>query len=195
MPRLYLALLLLLLLSTGCAPAQSSATTEPLPAQNDVPPTLTPDPLLATMAVATIPPLATYESSSFRYSFNYPATSLLEESGSGQQVWLDKQILVQVMDVNPEAAMGDMPVIETADNTLVNGQQARRLTGMIGAVGGNTPQRYQSIAIPFGGRFYVITAYELRNDVVLPIERAMGNIPLNTLSLFDLIVGTFIFLN
>jgi hypothetical protein len=195
--RLYVILALVLVCCIGCSLDQGSqSTTEPLPVQNDdLPPTATLDPLLATMAVATIPPLATYQSSTYRYSFSYSATSQLEEEDSGQTVWLDKQILIRVSDTNPEDALGDGPVIESADSTFINGQAARRLAGYIGGIGGNTPQRYQSIAIPFGGRFYIITAYELRNDAVQSIERTMGDIPLNTLSLFDLVIGTFIVLS
>lgn len=193
---LRIAFVLLLLCCAACASGdQTSLTVEPLPAQNDIPPAITPDPLLATMAQATIPPLATYDSATYRYSFNYPATSQIEVASDGQSVWLDKQIWITVSDINPETPMGDGPVIESADSTLVNGLPARRLSGSIGAVGGNTPQRYQSIVIANGGRFYSITAYELRNDVLLPIDRQMGDIPLPALSLFDLVVGTFILLN
>jgi hypothetical protein len=186
---------LLLLLCAACAGAQTSPTIEPLPSDNDLPPTITPDPLLATMAQPTIPPLATYDSATYRYSFNYPATSQIEVASDGQSVWLDKQIWINVSDVNPETPMGDAPIIDTADSTLVNGLAARRLAGSIGAVGGNTPQRYQSVVIPQRGRFYIITVYELRNDVLLPIDRQFGDIPLPALSLFDLVVGTFILLN
>lgn len=186
---------LLLLVCAACAGQQTSLTVEPLPSENDIPPTITPDPLLATMAQATIPPLATYDSATYRYSFNYPATSQIEVASDGQSVWLDKQIWIYVSDVNPETPMGDAPIIDSADSTLVNGMPARRLAGSIGAVGGNTPQRYQSVVIPHSGRFYVITVYELRNDVVLPIDRQFGDIPLPALSLFDLVVGTFILLN
>jgi hypothetical protein len=187
----------------GCAaqpaaPAPTQANTlEPLPAQNvtDVPPTVTTDPLIATMELLTMPPLSLYESARFGYSFRYPVTSQIEVSGEGEFVWIDQQIKVQVMAINPEQSQGDAPVIETADSTFVNGIAARRLAGYLGAVGGNTPQRYQTLVLPANNRYYTITAYELRSDVVLPVDRAMGDIPLPVLSIFDGIVGTFVLMS
>jgi hypothetical protein len=195
----YIAPLLLVLLLMGCAaqpaaPALTSAPTlEPLPAQNvtDLPPTATTDPLLATMELLTMPPLSFYESPRFGYSFRYPVTSAITIGGEGETVWIDQQIQIRVMAINPEEIQGDGPVIESADSTFVNGIAARRLAGYVGAVGGNTPQRYQTLVIPANNRFYTITAYELRTDVVLPIDRTMGDIPLPVLSIFDTIIGTF----
>lgn len=192
--------LLLIFILNACAgqpaaPAPTSPPTlEPLPAQNvtDIPPTATADPLMATMELLTMPPLSSYESPRFGYSFRYPVTSAIEIGGEGETVWIDQQIQIRVMATNPEQVQGDGPVIESADSTFVNGIAARRLAGTIGAVGGNTPQRYQTLVIPSNNRYYTITAYELRSDVVLPIDRAMGDIPLPVLSIFDTIVGTFV---
>jgi hypothetical protein len=196
---MHLIFILSLLLIMGCTtqPAAPVATSvpsvEPLPAQSvtEVPPTTTTDPLMATMELLTMPPLSLYESPRFGYSFRYPVTSQIEVAGEGEFVWIDQQILIQVMATNPEEIQGDGPVIESSGNTFVNGTAARRLEGYIGAIGGNTPQRYTSIVIPAQNRFYVLTAYELRRDVVLPIDRAMGTIPLPVQSIFDGIIGTF----
>ncbi len=195
----YIAPLLILLMAACAAQPAAPAPTQPatpeaLPIQDvtDIPPTATTDPLLATMELLTMPPLSLYESPRFGYSFRYPVTSAIEISGEGELVWIDQQIQIRVMSTNPEQIQGDGPMIETADSTFVNGIAARRLGGYIGAIGGNTPQRYQTIVIPAQNRFFTLTAYELRSDVVLPIDRTMGDIPLPVLSIFDTILGTFV---
>lgn len=197
--RLLFALVLALALAacTGAPAAEPLATStpspQPLPAQNDLPPTATRDPLLATLEQPTIPPLATYTSAAYGFSFQYPVTSSLEESGGGQTIWIDKQILVTVSDRNPEAAAGDGPVIETADSTIVNGMTARRLSGTLGAVGGNTPQRFESVVMARNNRYYTIWVYELRNDVILPADRELGSIPLRTMEIFNTMLATLAF--
>ncbi|MCC6615388.1 MAG: hypothetical protein IT320_18070 [Anaerolineae bacterium] len=192
-----LIVLILALAACSSAPASPTVTStpspQPLPAQTDLPPTATPDPLLATLEQPTIPPLATYTSAAYGFSFQYPVTSSLEETPDGQTVWIDKQIRVTVSDQNPEAAMGDGPVIEAADSTIVNGMTARRLSGMFGAVGGNTPQRFESIVLLHNNRYYGIWVYELRNDVLLPIDRELSSIPLGAMEIFNTMLATFTF--
>lgn len=173
--------------------ATSTPSPEPLPVQNDLPPTATRDPLLATLEQPTIPPLATYTSPAYGFSFQYPVTSSLEESDGGQTIWIDKQILVTISDRNPEEAVGDGPLIETADSTIVNGMTARRLSGTLGAVGGNTPQRFESVVITRSNRYYTIWVYELRNDVILPADRELGSIPLRTMEIFNTMLATLAF--
>lgn len=195
---LVLAFVLVTLLLAACAPAATPAapvTAQTIPQQTDLPPTVTPNPLLATMAQPTIPPLETFTSTTFGYSFQYPVTSSFEQTGDGQQIWIDKQVQITVGAANPEAVQGDVPVIETADSTIVGSLTGRRLTGYIGAVGGRTPQRYESIVISRSSRFYTITVYELRNDVALPADRALGTIPLPALELFNTVLGTWAFAN
>jgi ribosomal protein L21E len=192
MSGLRFALCLLLLFSAACSLQAGAPATQSLP-PDEAPSaaTSTPDPLLATMEQVTIPPLTVYESPRFAYRFSYPVTSAIEVTGDGELVWIDAQIFISVMTVNPEQAQGDGPVIETAEDTMVNGIPSRRLTGYIGSIGGNTPQNYQTLVIAAGERFYVITVYELRRDVVLPVERTRGAIPLPVLSVFDILIATF----
>jgi len=193
----FLVVLIVGLTACSGAPTAPSATStpspQPLPAQNDLSPTATPDPLMATLEQPTIPPLATYTSTAYGFSFQYPVTSSLEESPDGQTIWIDKQIRVTVSDRNPEEASGDGPVIESADSTIINGMTARRLSGMVGAVGGNTPQRFESIVLSRNNRYYGIWVYELRNDVSLPADRELGSIPLGAMEIFNTMLATFTF--
>lgn len=196
LPLLLIALCLLV--SAACAPSPAAPSTpavtiQPLPIDDvtSVPPTTTPDPLLATMEQATIPPLSLYESAQFGYTFRYPVTSSIEVINEGEFVWIDAQIMISVTTANPEEARGGGMVIEAAESTSINGIAARRLTGYMGSIGGNTPQNYQSIVIARDSRYYVIIAYELRRDVVLPVDRTRESIPLPVQSVFDTILATF----
>jgi hypothetical protein len=195
-----LLLAALLLVASACAaqpaapPPTGAATFEPLPAQNttDTPPTATTDPLMATMELLTMPPLSLYESPRFAYSFRYPLTSEIDATADGESIWIDRQILIRVTATDPELNPSAVVIIDSVGSTFVNGVAARRISGRLAALGGSTSQNYESIVISANNRFYIITAYELRNDVQLPADRERGPIPLTTLSIFDTILGTFV---
>ena len=138
--------------------------------------------------------VATYTNPTYGYSINYPAELTLQAE-QDEFVWLDKQISILVSAFNPEEARGDSPVLEFGNDTTVGEYNARRLTGYIGAVGGSTPQRYESIVIPRNGSFYVFTVYELKNDVALPADRELGDIPQTVLDLFEQVVSSVRFTN
>ncbi len=182
---------LALLSACASAPAsQSTLTQPPLPAVTEFSPTATTDPLMATLEMPTIPPLAEYTSSAFGFRFRYPVTSSIEEMAGGRLIWVDKQVSIAVSDSNPEAQVDAGETVESADSTFVNGVSARRLSGTTGAVAGGTPQRYERIIIARSPRFYAITVYELRSDVRLP-DRTPSSIPLPAQDLFNTVLATF----
>jgi hypothetical protein len=140
-----------------------------------------------------------YTNAAYNYAFNYPATSAIAEDAP-ESVWVDNQIHILISAINPELARGGGIVIDTSEDTLVGTSPARRLTGFIGAIGGNIPQRYQKIAIPRGDVFITITVYELRRDAVLmdaagnpidPANRVLGEIPLTAIDTFNIILSGF----
>jgi hypothetical protein len=134
--------------------------------------------------------LETYTNPTLGYTIQYPAGATLDSNEDGSLVWLDDQILITTYDFNPEDARGDGPVIESAEDTTVGPYSGRRLRGYIGAIGGNTPQRYESVAIPHNNLYYVITVYELKNDEQLPLDRELGDIPAEALALFDQVLAS-----
>lgn len=138
--------------------------------------------------------LITYNNAAFGYTFEYPANMPLDGDSNSQYLWIDRRINVSVLDKNPETPMGDAPVIESAQDTMIGVNNARYLKGTIGAVGGNTPQRYEAYVIQNDGRYYQFTAYELKNNVVQPADRKMGNIPADTLALLQQIVASLRFI-
>jgi hypothetical protein len=186
----------IVLLLAACQPAAAppvvTFTPQALPAQDVLPPTGTPNPLLATMEQPTIPPLETFTSRTYGYSFMYPVTSDFEETGDGRRVWIDKQVEITVSGDNPETVQPAGRVIESADSTIIGSLSGRRLAGSVRAASG-APQRFESIVIARGSRFYVITVYELRSDVTLPADRTPGSIPLPATELFNTVLGTLTF--
>ncbi len=134
--------------------------------------------------------LETYTNSTLGYTIQYPVGLALESNEDGTLVWLDRQISITAVNVNPEDAQGDGPVIESAEDTSVGPYSGRRLSGFIGAIGGNTPQRYESVAIPHNNLYYVITVFELKNDVQLEPDREPGEIPAEALALFDQVLAS-----
>ena len=146
----------------------------------------------ATVTLATTQPLQTYTNPTYGYSIDYPAELTLQAE-QDEFVWLDGQIAILVSRFNPEEALGDGPMIESAEDVTAAGMNARRLIGYIGAVGGSTPQRYESVVIPHNDSFYVFTVYELKNDVALPADREFGDIPQSARDLFEQIISSIRF--
>lgn len=137
--------------------------------------------------------LQTYTNTANGYQFQYPSSSVVTEVGGQQRVLVNNQIEIAVQPVNPENAQGAAPVIDNAVDTTVGGLPARALVGMIGAVGGNTPQSYQSVVIPYNGQYLTITVYELPLNTTEPETREIGAIPEPALRVYEQIVDTFQF--
>jgi hypothetical protein len=180
------AIYLALLLCAACNVNQQGSAITP-----------TAPPLLPTEASGSNPTpdttLITYNNATYGYTFEYPANMPLDGDTNSQFLWIDRRINVNVADKNPETPAGDAPVIENAQEVMIGVNNARLLKGYIGAVGGNTPQRYETYVIQNDGRYYQFTAYELKNNVVQPATRKMGDVPADTLALLQQIVTTLRF--
>lgn len=135
----------------------------------------------------------TYVNAEHGYSVKYQNTAVPIEGTSNQYVWLDDQILIGVSDANPEDCRGGCPLIKQASDVTIGQLNARKIIGEIGAVGGNVPQSYIKYAFPQNNQFYILTVYELKNDVSLPPSRTIGQIPESEVSLFDQMSSTFKF--
>jgi len=124
-------------------------------------------PATPTLEEPTEPAVETYTNEAFGYTVVYPAGLALDSSEDGAYIWIGNQVSITVFNFNPEEARGGGPVIESAADTTVGPYPARHLRGYVGAIGGNTPQSYESVAIPYNGRYYVVTVYELKNNAPL----------------------------
>jgi hypothetical protein len=155
-----------------------------------------PDVPTPTLTIATTAPnLNTYTNAKHGFTFQYPTGLALSEDASKDYLFLDDQIYINVTTFNPEEARGDAPVIESKEQVQVGSFAARRLRGYEGSIGGGTPQRYESIVIAHGGKFYVFTAYELKRNVTQPENRQLGPVPADVLNLLNQILSTLHFTN
>jgi hypothetical protein len=175
-------LMLATLIGLGC----NLSTTVSTPAVPTPPALTTP----VAIAQPTIPALQTYLNTAFGYVIQYPTGLHFEASADQAYVWIDKQILISTFTLNPEAIQGDGPLITSAADIQVGAYPARELVGSIGAMGGNTPQNVQIVVIPHNSQYFVFMVYELKNDVALPIDRVLGDIPVDELVLFEQIVAS-----
>jgi hypothetical protein len=88
--------------------------------------------------------------------FEVPGPEHAEPFGS-----LGEQITFNIGEANPEDCRGDCPVIETSETVVIGNNEATKLAGYIGAIGGNIPQQYQTYVFERGGRYYSFTLYAL----------------------------------
>ncbi len=158
---------------------------------------------ITTPTVATVPTdvatptsevaLTTYTNSAYGYSVQYPSGLELEGASDSQYIWLDRQIYIYASEFNPEEPRGDAPVIDNAQDTMIGQNTARHLSGYIGAVGGGTPQRYESFVIKHNNQYYQFIAYELKRDDVQPIDRTMNPVPPPVVALLTQVVTSLRF--
>lgn len=146
----------------------------------------------------------TYINNDFGYSLKYPENLSLEEMGVdtivingkfARWIWIDKQIHITISDKNPNVCLGDCPIVESQENIKINNLSGQKLTGYIGSVGGNIPQRYYEIILPRNNLFYIFTLYELKNDSIKSQYRKIGNIFPDKIELFNKIVSTVKFID
>ncbi len=134
----------------------------------------------------------TYTNNVFKYSLKYPSEMTIDEKDP-LFVWIGKQVYVTVSNTNPETCRGDCPVIEGATDVVAGGLKARKISGYVGAVGGSTPQTYQTVVIPYNNSFYKFTLYELERDSIENPSRQLGTIASDKIVLFNQILSTFRF--
>jgi hypothetical protein len=170
-------------LLAACNLGAEAPTPTPAPSPT---PTLTPQP-------PDFMQLTPYVSNQVGYRITYPTGLVLDEDKTSGFVTIDNQITIQVTGLNPADARGDAPVIESVAETTIAGEVSRRYSGYIGAIGGNTPQRYEMVSVPHNGLFYVFTVYELKIGDAQPENRAMNPVSEEALATFFQIVSSLEF--
>jgi hypothetical protein len=138
-----------------------------------------------------------YTNTRLGITFQHPASILVVEDRQSGQVVVGEYVRIYVMDVNPEDARGDAPTYDDRSDITVGPDNlpARRLNGIIGAVGGNIPQSHSTVAIPHNGKFYVLTVAEFPVGFydASQAEHTPGPISEKVLALFEGVLGTFRF--
>jgi hypothetical protein len=176
--------LLLFVSFTGCA------TISPVPT--------TPTPEAQSTSTITVSPSEewkTYTNPEYGFSINYPAYLEINPGVTNDSLYIGEKIQVWISDINPLECRGDCPLVENTELVTVAGLDATKVTGYIGAIGGNIPQRYIRYILPRNNQYYLLTLYALS-------FRAAGNDPAtiwpiseNDSALFEQVVGTFRFTN
>jgi hypothetical protein len=102
-----------------------------------------------------------------RFSFSYPPLLPFSREGNQESWLLGDQIRVEVLPFETswitcfDKSLGDCPFAESDEQLQVNGYEARKISGYIGAVGGNIPQEFQTFIFSLEDRALVITVYAL----------------------------------
>jgi hypothetical protein len=181
--------LLLLLAGLACAAPGTAATATPTAAS-----VATATPTAA--AAATDDPIAnwpTYTNTTHGFSISHPPGFSTSPPDSAETFGaLGDQIVFSVNTFNPADCRGDCPVIETTEAVTVAGQPAAKLTGYIGAIGGNTPQQYQSYVFARGDLYYTFTLYALPTGFV-PTDNVIQPLQPEDIALFEQMLATLQF--
>ena len=102
-----------------------------------------------------------------RFTFLYPPLLELTTEESQESWILGDRIKIEVLPFENSwitcfySSLGDCPFVEGDEIVDVNGVEARRVSGYIGAVGGNIPQEFITYIFTLGDQALVITVYAL----------------------------------
>lgn len=138
--------------------------------------------------------LREYEDARNGMSFRFPAVYEITDLGSGTMA-LNDRIIWRKSNTSLLEARGDGPVIEDTRELELPAGTAIRISGYLGAVGGNVPQTFVAIELPTpDGQYLVFTQYELpiseNSGSDQNLERPMQPIPSNKVEELVAIVET-----
>ncbi len=102
-----------------------------------------------------------------RFEYLYPPSLELVQDGSLERWFLGDQISAEVLPYENSwitcfyKSVGDCPFVEEDEIVQVNGVEARKVSGYIGAVGGYIPQEFITYIFDLGDQALVLTVYAL----------------------------------
>lgn len=136
-----------------------------IPPAPPIDPLETPQPTIQPTEEPLLEGWTSYTSDQYGFSLNHPADLevVLSEFDNPPlaRFAVGDQIEIRINEFNPLECRGDCPVVEQTESAVVDTFPATRMTGYIGAVGGNIPQQYVTYFLPRGERFFAITLYAL----------------------------------
>ena len=105
----------------------------------------------------------TYTNTYHHFSIDLPPEYLVpREDSSSPSGYLGERILYLIGLQDPLTCRGDCPVVTRTDTNLSIGrQEAIRIEGYIGSIGGNIPQEYVSYVIHRNDSYYTFTLHAL----------------------------------
>ena len=101
-----------------------------------------------------------YVNPKYGYSIEYPEFYNVV-TVSEEYIEIGDKVVISVWDLDPTAAHGDDPIIESIEDVQLSGHSAKLLTGYIGSIGGYIPQQYRRFIIERDGIYFVVTQYAL----------------------------------
>jgi hypothetical protein len=137
----------------------------------------------------------TYSNPDYGYSISYPASLEITAAENDTSLFIGEQIHVLVSSADPLECRGDCPVVEGTEPAAIAGLAATKVTGYIGSIGGNVPQRYITYILPRDGRYYVFTLYALGFKAVSNDPSTIWPLKESDVALFEQVLDTFKLIN
>lgn len=139
---------------------------------------------------------STYTDPNGQFTFKYPSTYTLT---TDIVPYLNRNITWRFNNTSLTSCKGDCPVISSKETTTLGGMPATKISGYIGAIGGNIPQNYIAYEAKVGTKYFVFEIQAL--PFVITAQETQGYdaskiypISPTDLTNFDGIISTFQFL-
>lgn len=176
MRQSHLALVALLLLAFGFVACTFSS--QPTPS--------TPGPTSTPMWV-------TYTNQTYGFSINRPPEFQTPPADYAEPYgFIGDQIYFSITEVSPLDCRGDCPVIEATSPVEIAGQTAIKITGHIGAIGGNVPQQYLTYVFQKNNLYYSFTLHAVSGSVASD-DGSIQPLQAEHVRLFEQMLATFQF--
>lgn len=137
----------------------------------------------------------TYSSPEYGFSIRYPAALEIVPGENNASVNIGEQIQVRVSAADPLECRGDCPFVESSEAVTVAGLAATKVSGYIGSIGGNVPQRFLTYIFQQDGRYYIFTLYALGLKATGDDPSTIWPLSDSDVALFDRILATLRFTN
>jgi hypothetical protein len=136
-----------------------------------------------------------YSNTEYKFSIQHPADLKVVPQTFGPYFTIGEQIQIAVSDYNPLDCRGDCPVQEKIESVEIAGQEATRIQGYIGAIGGFIPQQYLSYVIHTNNKYYIFTLYAVGLDDTSGMTDPIRPLKEEDIDLFEQIMQTLEFIH
>ncbi len=133
------------------------------------------------------------------YNFKYPENYNLD-TNSYVTPYLNGNITWRYNSTSFLSCQGDCPFVESQENTTLGGKPAVKISGYIGSVGGNIPQKYITYEVKLQNKYFVfsiqaLTPFLTPNQSLTYDQNTIQPIKSEDLKIFNQILSTFKFTN
>jgi hypothetical protein len=138
---------------------------------------------------------AQYSNTEYKFSIQHPANLEVIPQSFGPYFNIGEQIQIMVNDYNPLECRGDCPIIENTESVNVAGQEATKILGYIGSIGGYIPQQYVRYVVHKNSQYYIFTLYAVGLSDTSGITGPIRPLKQEDIELFEQIMQTLEFAN